>query len=58
MTGASATTEQRRSIRYGILHRLFSEVWKTLGDPNIVISLFVRQLGASNILTGLPSAIR
>ena len=58
MTETSGTTEQRSNIRYGILNRAFSEVGKTLADPNIVLSLFVRQLGASNILIGLLSTIR
>lgn len=48
----------RRNIRLGILNRAFAEVGKTLADPNIVLSLFVRQLGASNVLVGLLATIR
>ena len=58
MMETSSAAEERRNIRYGILNRAFSEVGKTLADPNIVLSLFVRQLGASNILVGLLSTIR
>ena len=54
----NSASEQRGNIRYGILNRAFSEVGKTLADPNIVLSLFVRQLGASNVLVGLLSTIR
>lgn len=50
--------EQRRNVRFGTLNRAFSEVGKTLADPNVVLSLFVRQLGASNVLVGLLSTIR
>lgn len=58
MMETNSASEQRDNIRYGILNRAFSEVGKTLADPNIVLSLFVRQLGASNILVGLLSTIR
>ena len=54
----SSISEQRRNIFFGILNRTFSEVGKTLADPTIVFSLFVRQLGASNLLVGLLSTIR
>lgn len=58
MMETRAVREQRGSTRYGILNRAFSEVGKTLADPNIVLTLFVRQLGASNVLVGLLSTIR
>jgi len=54
----SSSSEQRRNIVFGVLNRTFSEVGKTLADPTIVFSLFVRQLGASNLLVGLLSTIR
>lgn len=54
----SNISEQRRNILFGVLNRTFSEVGKTLADPTIVFSLFVRQLGASNLLVGLLSTIR
>ena len=54
----SAVRDARRDIKYGILNRTFGELGKTLADPNVVFSLFVRQLGASNILVGLLSTIR
>ncbi|MCK4570627.1 MFS transporter [Candidatus Bipolaricaulota bacterium] len=54
----SSISEQRRNIFFSILNRTFGEVGKTLADPTIVFSLFVRQLGASNLLVGLLSTIR
>ena len=54
----SANEELQRNVRCGVLNRAFSEVGKTLADPNVVLSLFVRQLGASNVLVGLLSTIR
>ena len=50
--------EEKRNLRFGILNRTFGEIGKTLADPTIVFSLFVRQLGASNLLVGLLSTIR
>ena len=58
MMETNSTSEQHKNIRYGILNRALSEVGKTLADPTIVFSLFVRQLGASNLLVGLLSTIR
>ncbi|UCF09372.1 MAG: hypothetical protein JSW65_04730 [Candidatus Bipolaricaulota bacterium] len=48
----------RANLRWGYLNRTFAEIGKALADPTIVLSLFVRQLGASNVLVGLLSTIR
>ena len=48
----------RRAVRLGILNRAFGEVGKTFADPNVVLSLLARQLGASNVLVGLLSTLR
>jgi hypothetical protein len=36
----------------GTLNRAASELGKTFADPNVVLSVFIRQLGASNLLVG------
>ena len=58
MKATETRQQQRRNIRFGILNCAFAEVGKTPADPNAVLSLFVRRLGASNVLVGFPSTLR
>jgi len=58
MDEVGTSRDVQASIRWGYLNRAFSEIGKALADPTIVFSLFVRQLGASNLLVGLLSTIR
>ena len=54
------SSDQHGSLNYrlGILHRALAELGKTVADPTVVLALFVKQLGASNLLVGLLSTVR
>jgi len=52
------STGGRRTASLGIANRALAEVGKAFADPNVVFSLLVRQLGASNVLVGLLSTLR
>lgn len=55
---ASHTDLVRHNMGWGIAQGALAEAGKTLADPNMVLALFLRQLGGSHLLVGLLASIR
>jgi len=55
---ASGQSTQRRNYLLGVLNSVFIQLSMNLSHPSLVLSVFVRALGGSNMLIGLLPAIR